>query len=221
MDFTQLVVTFGYWAVLVFVGIQCTGIPFPGGAVLLATAVYGGVTHQLAVLPIILAASAGVILGSMLGFWLGSRQGYRFVLRYSHFLRLDERKLKLGQYLFLKYGGIIVLLGRFISVTRTWAALLAGINKMEWTRFLQLNVAGGVLWATVIGLGAYYLGDSWQRSTRPISISLLVLVLCLVMVGLFFLTRYVRTLEDEAGRAFPGPFELYAGETKPDSEQSQ
>ncbi len=216
MDFTQLVATFGYWAVLVSVAIQCIGIPFPGGAVLLAAASYGGVTHQLAVLPIILAASIGAILGSMLGFLFGSRQGYRFVLQYSRFLRLDERKLKLGLYLFLKYGGLIVLLGRFVSVSRTWTALLAGINKMNWIRFLLFNVAGGVLWATVIGWGAYSLGDSFQGSTRPVSISSIILVLCLVLIGLFFLVRYIRTLDYEAQRAFPGPLELYTGVTNRD-----
>jgi len=221
MNFTQLVATFGYWAVLVFVVIQCAGIPFPGGAVLLAAAIYGGVTHQLAVVPIIIAASAGAILGSMLGFWLGFRQGYRVLLRYGRFLHLDERKLKLGQYLFLKHGGIIVVLGRFVSVSRTWAALLAGINKMGWARFLLFSVFGGVLWATVIGLGAYYLGDSLRRPTGSLGIAILVLVLCLFITGLLFLLRNVRRLEDEADLAFPGPLELYAGETKRGAERDQ
>src|SRR6266852_5472665 len=73
MNFTQLVATFGYWVVLVFVAIQCAGIPFPGGAVLLAAAIYAGTTHQLAVMLIILAAAAGAILGNLLGYLLGSR----------------------------------------------------------------------------------------------------------------------------------------------------
>jgi membrane protein DedA with SNARE-associated domain len=107
MNFTHLVATFGYWAVLVFVAIQCAGIPFPGGAVLLA-------------------AAEGSILGNLLGFLLGSRGGYRFLARYGRFLRLDERKLKLGQYLCLRHGGLIVVLGRFLLVSRTSEAFLAG-----------------------------------------------------------------------------------------------
>jgi membrane protein DedA with SNARE-associated domain len=216
MNFTQLVATFGDWAVLVFVAIQCTGIPFPGGAVLLAAAIYGGVTHQLAPAPIILAAAAGAILGNMLGFWLGSRRGYRVLLRYGRFLRLDEHKLKLGQYLFLKHGGAIVVLGRFVSVSRTLAAFLAGINKMGWARFLLFSVVGGVIWATAIGLGAYYLGDSLHRPTGPLGIALLVLVLCLFMACLFLLLRNMRRLGEEAELAIPGPLDLFAGETKRD-----
>ena len=76
MNFTHLVATCGSWAVLVFVAIQCAGIPFPGGAVLVAAAIYAGTTHQLAVVPIILAAAVGAILGNLLGFLLGSRGGY-------------------------------------------------------------------------------------------------------------------------------------------------
>ena len=96
MNFTHLVATFGYWAVLVFVAIQCAGIPFSGGTVLVAAVIYAGTTHQLAVAPIILAAAVGAILGNLLGFLLGSRGGYAFLARHGHYLRLDERKLKLG-----------------------------------------------------------------------------------------------------------------------------
>jgi len=219
MNFTHLVATFGYWAVLVFVAIQCTGIPFPGGAVLLAAAIYAGTTHQLAVTPIILAAAAGSILGNMFGFWLGSRGGDRILVRYGRFLRLDEHKLKLGQYLFLKHGGMIVVLGRFVSVSRTSEAFLAGINKMGWMRLLIFTVVGGVIWATAIGLGAYYLGDSLHRPTRPLGIALTVLVLCLFMTCLRILLRKMRRLGDEAERTFPGPLDLNAGQTKRNAER--
>jgi membrane protein DedA with SNARE-associated domain len=71
----HLVATFGSWAVLVFIAIQSAGIPFPGGAVLVAAAMYAGTTHQLAVAPIILAAAVGAILGNLLGFLLDPGEG--------------------------------------------------------------------------------------------------------------------------------------------------
>jgi len=117
MDFTQLVATCGSWAVLEFVAIQCAGIAFPGGAVLLAAAVYAGTNHQVALAPIILAAAVGSILGNLLGYVLGSRGGYAFLARHGHFLRLDERKLKLGD----GYRVWGLCAGRFISSTN-WPA---------------------------------------------------------------------------------------------------
>jgi hypothetical protein len=96
LNFTHLVATCGSWAVQVFAAIQCAGTPFPGGAVLLAAAMYAGITHQLALAPIILAAAVGAIPRHLLGFLLGSRGGYRLLAHHGHLLRLDERKLKLG-----------------------------------------------------------------------------------------------------------------------------
>jgi membrane protein YqaA with SNARE-associated domain len=127
----HLLNTYGYWAVLLFVGVESTGIPFPGEAMLLAAAIYAGTTHHLHIALVIAAAAAGVILGDNLGFGIGREGGFRLVRRYGPAIRLDERKLKLEQYLFLKHGGKVVFFGRFVAVLRTWAAFLAGTNRMS------------------------------------------------------------------------------------------
>src|SRR6266436_2822832 len=120
---SHLLATYGYWAVLVFVAIESTGIPFPGETMLLIAAIYAGTTHQLSIPLVILAAASGAIIGDNIGFWVGREGRYRL---------LDERKLKLGQYLFLKHGGKVVFFGRFVAVLRAWAAFLAGTNHMSW-----------------------------------------------------------------------------------------
>jgi membrane protein DedA with SNARE-associated domain len=214
MNFTHLITTFGSWAVLVLVAMQCAGIPFPGGAVLVVAAMYAGTSHQLAVAPNILAAAVGAIICNLLGFLLGSRGGYRLLARYGYLLRLDERKLKLGQYLFLKHGGWLVVLGRFFSMSRTTEAFLAGVNTMGWMRFLFCTMVGGVIWAAVIGLGAYYLGDSLHRPTDPLGIALAVLVLCLFVTCLVILLRNMRRLEDEAEQMLPGPLDPDVGKNE-------
>jgi len=62
--------------------------------------------------------------------------------------------------LFAKHGGKTVFFGRFIAVLRITAAWMAGISHMTWWRFLLYNAAGGILWATLIGLVAYYSGQA-------------------------------------------------------------
>src|SRR5450759_335555 len=101
-DLTHLLTTYGYWAVLVFVGIESIGIPFPGETMLLVAAIYAGRTHQLLIPLVIIAAAAGAIIGDNIGFWIGREGGYRLLRRYGRYIRLGERRLKLGQYLFLK-----------------------------------------------------------------------------------------------------------------------
>jgi membrane protein DedA with SNARE-associated domain len=63
-------------------------------------------------------------------------------------------KIKLGQYLFLRHGGMVVFFGRFVAVLRVLAAFLAGVNRMDSGRFLLANAAGRILWASVVGFGA-------------------------------------------------------------------
>jgi membrane protein DedA with SNARE-associated domain len=209
LNLTQLVMTYGYWAVLVFVAIESTGIPFPGETMLLLAAIYAGKTHHLAILLVIIAAASGAILGDNLGFWVGREGGYRLLRRYGRYIRLDERKLKLGQYLFLKHGSKVVFFGRFVAVLRAWAAFLAGTNRMRWPEFLIFNALGGIVWATIFGLGGYFLGKSIDRFTGPFGIASLVLAVIIIIATLIFVARNESRLEDEAEKAMPGSLDKY------------
>jgi len=206
---THLLTTYGYWAVLIFVAIESTGIPFPGETMLLTAAIYAGTNHRLSIVFIIIAAATGAILGDNLGFWIGREGGYRLLHRYGRYIRLNERRLKLGQYLFKRHGGKVVFFGRFIAVLRAWAAFLAGSNHMSWTRFLIFNALGGITWATLYGLGGYLLGKNVHRLTGPVGITTIVLAILILLIGAIFLHRNEQRLEDEAERVFPGPLDAH------------
>jgi membrane protein DedA with SNARE-associated domain len=178
---------YGYWAVLVFVAIESTGIPFPGETMLIFASIYAGTTHRLSIFWVIAAAAAGAILGDNMGYWVGREGGYRLLRRYGRYVHLDERKLKVGQYLFRRHGGKIVFFGRFIAVLRAWAAFLAGVNRMPWLRFLFFNATGGIIWATLYGVASYYLGDNIHRFTGPVRYVLFALGVLLVIVSIFFM----------------------------------
>jgi len=193
-------------AVLLFVAIESMGVPFPGETMLLAAAIYAGTTHHLQLPLVIAAAAAGAILGDNVGYLAGREGGYRLLRRYGRYIRLDERKLKLGQYLFLRHGGKVVFFGRFVAVLRIWAAFLAGTYRLPWTRFLAYNAAGGIVWATVFGLGGYVLGDNVHRLTGPVGIGGALLGAALALAGVVWLRRNERRLADDAERALPGPF---------------
>ena len=214
-DLAHLLSVYGYWAVLVAVGLESTGIPFPGETTLLVAAVYAGTTHRLNIVGVIAAAAAGAILGDNLGFWVGREGGFRLLRRYGKYIRLDERKLKLGQYLFLRHGAKVVFFGRFVAVLRAWAAFLAGTNRMPWGRFLPFNAAGGIVWATIYGVGGYALGKNVTRLAGPVGIAVAVIAAIIIIAFLVFLKRNEKRLEDEAERALPGPLDLRAGRGDP------
>jgi membrane protein DedA with SNARE-associated domain len=53
-----------------------------------------------------------------------------------------------------------VFFGRFVLGLRVWASWLAGATHMRWRSFLLWNALGGICWATLVGLIAYFLGRS-------------------------------------------------------------
>ncbi|HZU69942.1 MAG TPA: DedA family protein [Ktedonobacteraceae bacterium] len=199
--------SYGYWAVLVFVAIESTGIPFPGETMLIFASIYAGTTHRLSIIFVIAAAAAGAILGDNAGFWVGREGGYRLLRRYGRYIRLDERKLKVGQYLFHKHGAKVVFFGRFVSILRAWAAFLAGVNRMRWPQFLLFNALGGIVWATIYGVGSYYLGDNIRRFTGPVGYALLALGAIFIIVSFFVVRRNEERLEKKAEEEMPEPLD--------------
>ena len=205
---------YGYWAVLAFVAIESTGIPFPGETMLIFASIYAGRTHRLSIPLVIAAAATGAILGDNIGYWVGREGGYRLLRRYGRYIRLDERRLKLGQYLFRKHGGKLVFFGRFIAVLRAWAAFLAGVNRMHWPDFLLFNAAGGITWATLYGLGAYYLGNNIHRFTGPVGYALLALGILSLIASIYLVHRNEERLQKEAEEAMPGSIDDYISKDK-------
>jgi membrane protein DedA with SNARE-associated domain len=198
---------FGYAAVFGFVGIESLGIPFPGETMLIAAALYAGLTHQLSIEGIIIAAAAGAIVGDNIGFGIGHWGGYRLLLRYGRYIRIDAGRIKLARYLFQRHGGKVVFFGRFVSVLRTYAAFLAGTARMPWRRFLVFNASGGIIWATGYGVGAYLAGDRINKLSAPVDLGLGVAALAVIVGLIILLRRKEAELTARAEEALPGPLE--------------
>jgi membrane protein DedA with SNARE-associated domain len=196
---------YGYLAVFVMVGIESIGIPLPGETMLIAAAVYAGSTHNLSIGLIVAAAAAGAIVGDNIGYSVGRHGGWRLLRRYGHRVGIDERRLKLGRYLFLRHGGKVVFLGRFTAILRTYAAALAGANHMPFRRFFSFNASGGIVWASVYGVGYYYAAHLLEKLDTPITVTFIVLAAATFLAGFIFIRRNIGEWEDRAERALPGP----------------
>jgi membrane protein DedA with SNARE-associated domain len=147
--------------------LESFGIPLPGETALIAFGILASQGNYSIVWVIVIAA-AGAIIGDNLGYWLIGRLGGRELFeRWGPLRRYSERFLPASERLMKRHGGKVVFFGRFITVLRYTAAWAAGIGRMEWWRFLFWNAAGGICWATAVGLVAYYSGhaaaDAVQR----------------------------------------------------------
>jgi membrane protein DedA with SNARE-associated domain len=200
---------YGYFAVFGIVALESAGIPMPGETILLTASIYAGTTHQLDIFGVMAAAAVGAIFGDNIGFWVGRQIGLRLLIRHGHYLRLDESKLKLGQYLFLKHGGKIVFFGRFVAVLRAFAALLAGANRFSPLRFFLFNAAGGITWAVLFSAAGYFLGSQAEKIVGPIGISLLALFMIALIFAWRFYKKHEARIIQEAEAALPGPLEAH------------
>ena len=207
MTVDHLISSFGYFAVLFIVGLESVGIPLPGETVLIAAATYAATSGKLDIWIVFLAATAGAILGDNLGYWIGYRGGYRIARQYGHKIRLDERKLKVGRYVFDRHGGKVVFFGRFVSVLRTFAAFLAGTVRMSWPRFLLYNATGGIVWAAIFSFGFYLAGNTLQKLSGPVNVVLIGLAVVVVIAAFLVVRRQTDRLADKAEAAYPGPLE--------------
>ena len=198
---------YGYEAVFALVGLESIGLPLPGETALITAALYAATTHRLDIAAIVAVAAAGAIIGDNIGFALGRWGGYRLLYRYGSYIRLGHRRLKIGRYLFQRHGGKVVFVGRFVAVLRTYAAFLAGTNRMSWPRFIFFNAAGGITWALVIGLAYYYLGAAISHVRGPLDIIIAIVAALLVVGSLVYLHRTEDKYAARAEEAFPGELE--------------
>jgi membrane protein DedA with SNARE-associated domain len=151
----------------VVVGLESFGIPLPGETALIAFGVLASQGHY-SIAWVIVVAAVGAIVGDNLGYWLIGRLGGRALFRHWGWLRrYADRVLPRAEALMARHGGKTVFFGRFVTILRYTVAWIAGLSRMEWWRFLFWNAAGGIAWATAIGLIAYYAGraaaDAIQR----------------------------------------------------------
>jgi len=149
----------GYPLLFAVVAAEAGGLPLPGETALIAAGVAasGGRLEIAAVIPI---AAAAAIAGDNVGYLLGRTLGRRVLIIPGPLAGQRRKALELGQPFFARYGGRAVFFGRWLTGVRTWASWLAGADGMRWRKFALWNAAGGISWATSVGLLAYVLGRS-------------------------------------------------------------
>jgi membrane-associated protein len=149
--------TYLFMFLLIFceTGLVITPI-LPGDSVLFALgalAAAGGL--DIAALGLVLYAAA--VIGDSVNYAVGAKLGP------AVFKRDDSRFLK-REYLekthafYEKYGGMAVILGRFMPIIRTFVPFVAGIGKLKYSRFLAYNLIGGALWIALFLACGYFFG---------------------------------------------------------------
>ena len=183
---------YGAWlyAILFVIIFAETGLvvcPFlPGDSILfIAGTVVAAAGLDVHVLVVVLVAAA--VLGDSVNYGVGHYIGPKaFHKPDSRWFR--QEYLRRTQAFYAKYGGVTIIIGRFVPIIRTFAPFLAGVAGMSYRRFLSYNVVGGCLWIGLLVYAGYLFGNiPWVKD------NLSAIVVAIVVVSLIpAITTYWR-----------------------------
>jgi membrane protein DedA with SNARE-associated domain len=195
---TQLLIDYGLVLLFVLVAIESAGIPVPGETGLITAAFLAHQGHY-SIVWVIVVAAAGAIVGDNIGYWLGRVGGRRLLERWSITRRYAEKTLPRAEGFFRRHGSKTVFFGRFIAILRVTAAWMAGISHMHWWLFALWNALGGILWATGVGLLAYFAGKAAADAVSRYGLYAVVAILVVGAIGFLVLKLAHRRLEGSDG----------------------
>jgi membrane protein DedA with SNARE-associated domain len=202
-ELTQFISAHGVWLVAAFIALETVGAPLPAEAFLIAAAIFAASTQDIGWL--IGAGILAAIFGNVIGFWIGRRFGYRLLTRHGGRLGLTADRIKIGQWLFLRYGGAFVFVARFLPFLRNMAAILAGANAMPQHTFYVASSVAAVVWVTAYGLGGYWFGEAFRNSASPAVIVSGVIAIAIIVAIPTIIVRYEKRFLSRAKQELSGP----------------
>ena len=189
-----LATQYGAWlyAILFVVIFAETGLvvcPFlPGDSILfIAGTVVAAAGLDVHVLVAVLIAAA--VLGDSVNYGVGHYIGPRIFERPdSRWFRSEH--LRRTQAFYDRYGGVTIIIGRFVPIIRTFAPFLAGVAGMSYRRFLSYNVVGGCLWIGLLVYAGFLFGNiPWVKDNLSLIVIAIVVVSLIPAVTTFFRER--------------------------------
>lgn len=189
----SLVNTLGYLGIFVGMVLESSFFPLPSEATLIPAGALIA-KGQMALVPILLLAVAGAVVGSLISYILARYIGREvvdfYVRKYGRFLFITSSSLNRADVFFRKHGDITTFVGRLIPVVRQLISLPAGFSEMNIFKFTAYTALGSAVWATFLT----YLGYTfWDKIDIVIGYldktSLYILVILAVALILYLILR--------------------------------
>lgn len=98
------------------------------------------------------------VAGDSVGYMFGQKVGKKLFQKEDNIF-FHKKHLLRAQKFYEKHGGKAVTIARFMPIVRTFAPIVAGMGDMKYKRFLFYNIIGAFLWAVLIPMLGFYLGN--------------------------------------------------------------
>ncbi len=156
-------------------------LPLPGDTLLFSAGLLAA-SNAFDLVPLIITIVVAAILGDSAGYWFGSHYGPKLFTK-DDALFMNKRHLERAERFYTKYGGLALILARFLPLLRTLVPIAAGMGRMPYNAFLRFNVIGALLWGISVTLLGYYLGTLIPDIDKYLLPILGVIVLISVLVS--------------------------------------
>ena len=193
--------SYGNWTYLIlFLIIFCeTGLVvtpiLPGDSLLFAVGAFAalGYIDISKIWPLLVFAA---ILGDNVNYGVGNYIGPK-VFHYENSRIFKKEYLQKTHNFYEKYGGMTIILAKYVPIVRTFAPFVAGVGAMTYPKFLLFNVVGGSTWVSIIMLSGYYFGNI-PVVRNNFTVVILTIVFISILPGLL---GYLKHRKDRAARS--------------------
>jgi membrane protein DedA with SNARE-associated domain len=194
----QIITAGGLIAIFLAMAAESGGIPISSEIVV---PLGGALASQgkLSFLGVVIAASAGNLLGSLIAYLLVRRYGEVLILGPGRRVGLTAGHLRLANRFFERWGLFAVFAGRLLPVIRTYISFPAGLSRITVVPFTLATIVGAVPWNLALAFAGYKLGQNYERVANalgPFTLPLAILVLLAIIVAYYYGRRIGET---EAG----------------------
>lgn len=151
-----------FWVALAIIFAECgllIGFFLPGDSLLFVVGMLiaqGFIAINIGVAVLLLITAA--IIGNIVGYWIGLKAGPALFKRPDSKLFKQEYVDKTHAF-FEKYGARAIVMARFVPIVRTFITAIAGVGRMNFRRYVVFSFIGAVLWAGLVTLAGYFLGN--------------------------------------------------------------
>lgn len=157
------VAQYGAWVyallfLIIFVETGVVVMPFlPGDSLLFIVGAMCGA--GLMSLPLVMGLLlVAAILGDQTNYTIGRYFGPR-VFQWEDSRFFSRKGFDQAHAFYEKYGGITIILARFMPFIRTFVPFVAGVAEMTRSKFTLFNVVGGFIWVVGLTLAGYLFGN--------------------------------------------------------------
>jgi undecaprenyl-diphosphatase len=178
----------GYWIVLLAAtmeAIPLLGLFIPGQVIVILGGLFARL-HVLRLSDVIIVASAGAILGDLIGYFLGRKYGYSLLSTYGKHFFFKKEYFDKTRKLIKQHSGKALLIGRFNWITRPLAPFASGSAGVPFWKFLIYNVIGGIAWAASFALIGYVFGTSYEVAAKYLGTFVVAAVILIILISLAY-----------------------------------